>query len=85
MISGIEECDFWWFRELYGTLAAFADDPQYRADATWHRRPGLTDASLVSFESYGRGERYLRHRDSVLHVEATPGDPDRAAATFRMR
>ena len=27
MISGIEECDFWWFRELYDTLAAFADDP----------------------------------------------------------
>lgn len=23
----IEECDLWWFRELYSVLAAFADEP----------------------------------------------------------
>jgi hypothetical protein len=25
--GGIEDCDLWWFRELYAILAAFADEP----------------------------------------------------------
>jgi hypothetical protein len=29
MADRIEECDLWWFRELYFVLAAFADDPEY--------------------------------------------------------
>ena len=28
MVSGIENADFWWFRELYSILVAFADDPE---------------------------------------------------------
>jgi hypothetical protein len=27
MASGIQECDFWLFGQLYSVLAAFADDP----------------------------------------------------------
>ena len=27
MVSGVQECDLWWFGELYSVLAAFADEP----------------------------------------------------------
>ena len=29
MAVAIEECDFWWFRELYAVVVAFADAPEY--------------------------------------------------------
>jgi hypothetical protein len=54
-----------------------------KAAATWIVRPGLGDASCVSFESADKPGQYLRHYDFRLRVESIDSSAlSRLDATF---
>jgi hypothetical protein len=56
---------------------------QDKSDATWIVRRGLANQSCVSFESRDNPGDFLRHQNSVLHVEPFDGtDLNRLDATF---
>ena len=56
---------------------------QDRADATWIVRRGLADGSCVSFESKDNPGDFLRHQNSMLHLQPFDGTAlNRSDATF---
>ena len=56
---------------------------QDKADSTWTVRRGLADHSCVSFESKNNPGDFLRHQNSVLHVQPFDGTAlNRSDATF---
>lgn len=63
-------------------LAMFEDSEDYRAAATFWRRPGLADESGVSFESVSAPGLYLRHENGFLNARNVTTDAEKAAATF---
>lgn len=56
-----------------------------REDASFIMVPGLADHSGVSFRSLNFPDRFLRHRDFHLFVEAVNDDLGHKDATFRFR
>jgi hypothetical protein len=57
-----------------------------KQDATFWVRPGLADATCVSFESRNLPGRYLRHANTRIRLDATDGTPAYAGdATFCAR
>jgi GH43 family beta-xylosidase len=65
-------------------LAVNDGTAQFRADATFQRVPGLSDASAVSFRSVNVPDRYLRHFNYLLRLDPISTATGRADATFRM-
>lgn len=65
-------------------LAANDGTAQFRADATFQRVSGLSDASAVSFRSVYFPDRYLRHYNHLLRLDPISTATGRADATFRM-
>ena len=56
---------------------------QDKGDATWIVRRGLADASCVSFEARTNPGAFLRHQNSVLHIQPFDGTAlNRSDATF---
>lgn len=52
MRRNIDECDFWWFRELYSILLAFADEPHNTINRHSHDEfavPETQGQALASF------------------------------------
>jgi hypothetical protein len=58
--------------------------PAFRAAATFVREPGLADASWTSFRSLTHPDRYLRHSQFQLRVDAITSELAREDATFRI-
>jgi hypothetical protein len=65
-------------------LATNDGTDQFRADATFQRVPGLSDASAVSFRSVNHPDRYVRHFNYLLRLDPISTATGRADATFRM-
>jgi hypothetical protein len=55
-----------------------------REDASFFMVPGLADSSGVSFRSLNFPDRFLRHRDFHLFVEAVNDDLGHKDSTFRL-
>ncbi len=55
-----------------------------REDASFFIEPGLADPNLISFRSLNFPDRFIRHRNFHLFVEAADSDLARSDATFRL-
>ncbi|MBN1412687.1 MAG: carbohydrate-binding protein, partial [Spirochaetales bacterium] len=55
----------------------------FNQDATFYRRAGLADSSMVSFESYNFPGSYIRHADYLLRIDPISDALGNSDATFR--
>jgi hypothetical protein len=65
-------------------LAGNDGSAQFAADATFLPVAGLAHSRLRSFRAHNVPDRYVRHRNFGLRLDAVSSDLDLADATFRM-
>ncbi len=65
-------------------LAMLEDTDEFRALATYVKKPGLASADGVSFEVFGQAGVYLFHQGNLINVKVITTDAEKAAATFIM-
>ena len=65
-------------------LAGNDGSAQFAADATFLPVAGLAHSRLTSFRAHNVPDRYVRHRNFGLRLDAVSSDLDLADATFRM-
>jgi hypothetical protein len=69
---------------IQGRVCRDDGSPLFKADASFHRVPGLADKDCVTFESVSHPGMYLRHQDYKLKVMPNDGTRlFRSDATFR--
>lgn len=64
-------------------LDRYADEPMFKADATFRLQPGLANPIWSSFESYNYPGYYVRHRNYHLYLEAGVDAPVSDAQLYR--
>ncbi len=69
--------------EMGGPRPETPEERLLREDASFIVVRGLADSAAVSFRSFNFPDRFIRHRDFHLFVEAADSDLARRDATFR--